>query len=149
MKDVDLSDYKVLKNGEFVFISVTSRNGEKISTALNTESDVLVSKTCIVFRIKDPLVLLPEFLLLWFKRPDFDRYARFHSWGSARETFNWEDMCAVKLPVPGIEIQKSIVAIHDVLESRKSINSKIKDMIAPIAPVLIKGIIENLEVSTK
>ena len=149
MKDVDLSDYKVLKNGEFVFISVTSRNGEKISTALNTESDVLVSKTYIVFRIKDPLVLLPEFLLLWFKRPDFDRYARFHSWGSARETFNWEDMCAVKLPVPGIEIQKSIVAIHDVLESRKSINSKIKDMIAPIAPVLIKGIIENLEVSTK
>jgi type I restriction enzyme S subunit len=149
MKDVDLSDYKVLKNGEFVFISVTSRNGEKISTALNTESDVLVSKTYIVFRIKDPLVLLPEFLLLWFKRPDFDRYARFHSWGSARETFNWEDMCAVKLPVPGIEVQKSIVAIHDVLESRKSINSKIKDMIAPIAPVLIKGIIENLEVSTK
>ena len=149
MKDVDLSDYKVLKNGEFVFISVTSRNGEKISTALNTESDVLVSKTYIVFRIKDPLVLLPEFLLLWFKRPDFDRYARFHSWGSARETFNWEDMCAVKLPIPEIEIQESIVAIHNVLESRKSINNKIKNMIAPIAPILIKGIIENLEVKTK
>lgn len=149
MTDVDLTDYKLLKKSEFVFNPNTARMGEKIPIALNTEEDFLVSKIYPVFRIKPETDLLPEFLLLWFKRPAFDRYARFHSWGSARETFNWEDMCAVQLPKPSLDVQKSIIAIHDVLESRKSVNIKIKNMIAPIAPVLIKGIIENLEVVTK
>ncbi len=149
MTDVDLTDYKLLKKSEFVFNPNTARMGEKIPIALNTEEDFLVSKIYPVFRIKPEIELLPEFLLLWFKRPAFDRYARFHSWGSARETFNWEDMCNVKLPKPDLNIQKSIVAIHEVLESRKSVNIKIKNMIAPIAPVLVKGIIEKLKVSTK
>jgi type I restriction enzyme S subunit len=149
MTDVDLADYRLLKKFEFVFNPNTARMGEKIPIALNTEEDYLVSKIYPVFRIKPEIKLLPEFLLLWFKRPAFDRYARFHSWGSARETFNWEDMCAVKLPIPGIEVQKSIVAMHDVLESRKSINHKIKNMITPIAPILIKGIIKKLEGANK
>jgi type I restriction enzyme, S subunit len=149
MTDVDLTDYKLLKKSEFVFNPNTARMGEKIPIALNTEEDFLVSKIYPVFRIRPEIELLPEFLLLWFKRPAFDRYARFHSWGSARETFNWEDMCNVKLPKPDLHVQKSIVAIHEVLESRKSVNIKIKNMIAPIAPVLIKGIIESLEIATK
>ncbi|MBE2280235.1 MAG: restriction endonuclease subunit S [Ignavibacteriaceae bacterium] len=145
MTDVELSGYKLLKIGQFVFNPNTARMGERIPIALNTEEDFIVSKIYPVFEITKTEELLPEFLYLWFTRPDFDRYARFHSWGSARETFNWEDMCAVKLPVPDIEIQKSIVSIHHVMESRKKINADLKNMISPLCPVLIKGVIDDLQ----
>lgn len=144
MTDVELSGYKLLKVGQFVFNPNTARMGERIPIALNTEEDFIVSKIYPVFEITKTEELLPEFLYLWFTRPDFDRYARFHSWGSARETFNWEDMCEVRLPIPGIEVQKSIVAIHHVLESRKKLNEDLKNMVTPLCPVLMKGVIDNL-----
>ncbi len=142
--DLDVDGYKIVHKGQFSFVTVTSRNGEKISIALLDNETGIVSATYIVFKIIDETELLPEFLLLWFKREDFDKYARFHSWGSARETFNWEDMCEVKLPIPNIEIQKSIVAIHHVLESRKKLNTDLKNMITPLCPVLIKGVVSTL-----
>jgi type I restriction enzyme S subunit len=79
------------------------------------------------------------------KRPDFDRYARFHSWGSARETFSWDDMNNVRLPVPPIEIQESIIKIHSVLETRIAISEKVQKMISPSAPILFAGIIQDIE----
>ena len=142
--DLDVNGYKVVHNGQFSFVTVTSRNGEKISVALLDGDSGIVSATYIVFKIIDEAKLLPEFLLLWFKRADFDRYARFHSWGSARETFNWEDMCTVKLPIPDPEIQKSIVAIHHVLEARQKLNEDLKNMITPLCPVLMKGVVNTL-----
>ena len=145
--DLDVNGYKIVHKGQFSFITVTSRNGEKISVALLDGDSGIVSATYIVFKIIDEAKLLPEFLLLWFKRADFDRYARFHSWGSARETFNWEDMCEVKLPIPDIEVQKSIVAIHHVLESRKKLNDDLKNMITPLCPVLMKGVVSTLKIT--
>lgn len=147
MTDVELSGYKLLKKGQFVFNPNTARMGERIPIALNTEEDFIVSKIYPVFEIKDPEELLPEFVLLWLTRSDFDRYARFHSWGSARETFNWEDMCFVKLPIPDIGVQKSIVAIHHALESRKRINEGLKNTITPLCPILMKGVIDNLAIN--
>ena len=144
MTDVELSGYKLLKIGQFVFNPNTARMGERIPIALNTEEDFIVSKIYPVFEITKIDELLPEFLYLWFTRPDFDRYARFHSWGSARETFNWEDMCEVRLPIPDIEVQKSIVAIHHVLESRKKLNEDLKNIITPLCPVLMKGVVDTL-----
>lgn len=144
MTDVELSGYKLLKVGQFVFNPNTARMGERIPIALNTEEDFIVSKIYPVFEITKTEALLPEFLYLWFTRRDFDRYARFHSWGSARETFNWEDMCEVRLPIPDIEVQKSIVAIHHVLESRKRLNKDLKNMITPLCSVLMKGVIDTL-----
>jgi type I restriction enzyme S subunit len=144
MTDVELSGYKLLKVGQFVFNPNTARMGERIPISLNTEEDFIVSKIYPVFEITKKEELLPEFLYLWFTRPDFDRYARFHSWGSARETFNWEDMCEVRLPIPDIEVQKSIVAIHYVLESRKKLNEDLKNMITPLCPVLMKGVVDTL-----
>lgn len=143
--NLDFNGYKIVHNGQFSFVTVTSRNGEKISIALLDNETGIVSATYIVFKIIDETQLLPEFLLLWFKREDFDRYARFHSWGSARETFNWEDMCEVRLPIPDIKIQKSIVSIHHVLESRKKLNEDLKNMITPLCPVLMKGVVDNLK----
>jgi type I restriction enzyme S subunit len=105
----------------------------------------IVSSIYTVFEVKDNSKLLSEFLFLWFRRPDFDSYARFHSWGSARETFDWDEMCNVKLPIPDIEIQKSIVAIHHALETRKRLNNELKKQIENLCPILIRGVVEKLE----
>jgi type I restriction enzyme S subunit len=129
MQNVDISDYKVVHDKQFVFVPVTSRNGDKLSIALNIGEDILVSKIYPVFEIVDQSVLLPEYLFLWFKRPEFDRYARFHSWGSARETFSWEDICNIEIPFPDVSIQKNIVAVYEeLLRNQKSYEASLKDL---------------------
>lgn len=142
---VDFSSYKVARTGEFVYVADTSRRGEKIALAMNSVEPCIVSGIYTVFRVTKPLELLPEYLYLWFARPEFDRYARFHSWGSARETFDWADMCNVKLPIPNIKIQEAIVTIYHTLETRKRINEQLKNTIKPLCPVLMKGVVESLE----
>lgn len=139
---LDLSNYKIVRPREFGYVSVTSRNGEKISIAILDGEAGLVSSTYTVFRVKDTSFLLPEYLFLFFKRTEFDRYARFNSWGSARETFNWEDMCNVKLPIPDIKVQEAIVTIYHTLETRKRINEQLKNTIKPLCPVLMRGVVE-------
>jgi len=141
---LDLSNYKIVRPREFGYVSVTSRNGGKISIALLDAEAGLVSSTYTVFRVKTYSELLPEYLFLWFSRPEFDRYARFHSWGSARETFDWADMCNVKLPIPDIKVQEAIVTIYHTLETRKRINLQLKNTIKPLCPVLMKGVVENM-----
>lgn len=139
---LDLSNYKIVRPREFGYVSVTSRNGEKISIAILDGEAGLVSSTYTVFRVKDTSFLLPEYLFLFFKRTEFDRYARFNSWGSARETFDWVDMCNVKLPIPDITVQEAIVTIYHTLETRKRINEQLKNTIKPLCPVLMKGVVE-------
>jgi len=138
MNGVSLSNYKIVKNNQFAFNPNTARMGDRIPIALNTAKPCLVSAIYPVFEIINTDELLPEFLLLWFKRPEFDRYARYNSWGSARETFDWSEMIRVRLPVPPIEVQKSIVAIYHVLETRKKMTEKLKNIIKEISPILIK-----------
>lgn len=87
--------------------------------------------------------LLPEYLSMFFNRTEFDRYARFHSWGSARETFTWDDLIKVKIPIPEIAIQKSIVDIYNVYKQRKKLGEELKAQIQNISPILIKGSIEE------
>ncbi len=146
--DLDVSNYKLLEKRQFGFVSVTSRNGEKISIAILEGPPGIISSTYVAFRVKDYKKLLPEYLYLWFNRNEFDRYARYHSWGSARETFDWADMCNVELPIPNIDEQRSIVAIHKILEERKEINKKLKMMVQPLCPVLIQGA-EQEQIQTK
>lgn len=142
---LDLSNYKIVRPREFGYVSVTSRNGEKISIAILDGEAGLVSSTYTVFRVKDTSFLLPEYLFLFFKRTEFDRYARFNSWGSARETFDWVDMCNVKLPIPDIKVQEAIVTIYHTLETRKRINEQLKNTIKPLCPVLMRGVVESLK----
>lgn len=138
------SNYKVVRTGEFVYVADTSRRGDKMALAMNSSEPCIVSAIYTVFRVTNTSELLPEFLYLWFARPEFDRYARFHSWGSARETFDWADMCNVKLPIPDIKVQEAIVTIYHTLETRKRINEQLKNTIKPLCPVLMKGVVENL-----
>lgn len=144
MVGVNLKPYYILKPREFVFVTVTSRNGEKISLAINdTDETYICSSSYIVFRSKDHKTLLPEYLMLYFSRSEFNRYARYNSWGSARETFDWSEMCEVKIPIPDIAVQKAIADIYIVYNERKKINEQLKAQIKNICPILIKGSIEE------
>lgn len=142
---VNFSNYKIVRNGQFVYVADTSRRGDKIALAMNRGQDCIVSGIYTVFEVIDKTVLLPEYLFLFFKRSDFDRYARFNSWGSARETFDWDEMCRVKLPIPDIKIQEAIVTIYHTLETRKRINEQLKESIKPLCPVLMRGVVENMK----
>lgn len=118
MKDVSLSPYKLLKPREFSYVTVTSRNGGKISLAINdTNETYIVSSSYINYKCKDYNTLLPEYLFLLLSRGEFDRYSRFNSWGSARETFDWSEMCRIEIPLPSIEVQKELVATYNGLKS--------------------------------
>lgn len=143
MNGVTLSNYKVVRPNEIAYISDTSRRGDKISLAMNSSDEMyLVSSISTVFRTNKKY-LLPEYLFLFYSRTEFDRYARFNSWGSARETFNWDDMCDVKIPIPDITIQKSIAEMYTVYNKRKEINEQLKAQIKNICPILIKGSLEE------
>ena len=124
----DFTKYKVVKRGQFTYIPDTSRRGDKIGIALLTDYDEgLVSNIYTVFEVKDENELLPEYLMLWFSRPEFDRYARFYSHGSVREIMDWDEMCKVELPVPSIEKQRSIVKAYNTITDRIELKRKIND----------------------
>ncbi|MFY4822080.1 restriction endonuclease subunit S [Aliarcobacter butzleri] len=144
MTDVDISKYSLVEKNQFVYRPVVEGLNAKISIALNHGETCVVSKIYPVFEIIDKNILLPEYLFLFFKRSEFDRYANFHSWGSARETFDWQDMCEVKLPIPDIKIQEAIVKIYHTLETRKRINEQLKNSIKPLCPILMKGVADKL-----
>lgn len=130
MTDVSLSPYLLVQPDDFVYVTVTSRNGEKITLAHNTSEDTfIVSSSYVVFRVKDAKVLNSDYLFMYFNRPEFDRYSRFNSWGSARETFSWEDMCDIDIDLPSIDIQKKYVAIYNsLLANQKSYERGLDDL---------------------
>ena len=126
---VSLDSYKIVKSNEFAYVADTSRRGDKIALALNTQGEILISSIYTVFRVKRTDLLLSDFLFIYFNRPEFDRYARFNSWGSARETFNWEDMCDIELELPSPEIQQKYVNIYKAMvENQKSYERGLDDL---------------------
>ena len=141
----DFTKYKVVKRGQFTYIPDTSRRGDKIGIALLTDYDEgLVSNIYTVFEVKDENELLPEYLMLWFSRPEFDRYARFKSHGSVREIMDWDEMCKVKLPVPSIEKQRSIVKAYNTITDRIELKRKINDNLANTEQaILVEAIRKN------
>lgn len=127
----DFTKYKVVKRGQFTYIPDTSRRGDKIGIALLMDYDEgLVSNIYTVFEVKDENELLPEYLMLWFSRPEFDRYGRFKSHGSVREIMNWDEMCKVELPVPSIDKQRSIVKAYQTITERIELKRRINDNLA-------------------
>ena len=144
MGGVSLKPYAVVKPDEFSYVTVTSRNGEKISLARNDSDEAYIcSSSYIVFKVDDPKTLLPAYLSMLFERSEFNRYARFNSWGSARETFDWEEMKNVFLLIPNIKIQQDIVSIFEAYNTRREISARLKSQIKDICPILIKGSIEE------
>lgn len=123
----DLSNYKIVRTGQFAYGPVTSRNGEKISIALLRDKDCIISSSYTVFEVTDNERLDPEYLMLWFSRPEFDRYTRYMSHGSVREIFDWDELCKVELPVPSIEKQRGIVTAYNTITDRIELKRKIND----------------------
>lgn len=133
----DFTKYKVVKKGQFTYIPDTSRRGDKIAIALLEDyEEGLVSNVYTVFEVIDTEKLLPEYLMLWFSRPEFDRYARFKSHGSVREVMDWEEMCKVEFPVPDIEKQKKIVKAYKKITDRIALKQKINDNLEATAQAL-------------
>lgn len=145
MDGVSLNNYKVVPPRYIAYVPDTSRRGDKVSLGFNdTDETFLVSSISTVFGT-DLSVLIPEYLMLFLTRSEFDRYARFNSWGSARETFNFEDMCDVEIPIPDISVQKAIADIFTAYNTRKLINERLKAQIKDLCPILVKGAVEEGE----
>mgnify|MGYP003301568714 CR=1 FL=1 len=135
----DMSTYKIVRKWQFAYGPVTSRNGDKVSIALlANEYNAIISQAYTVFEIKDTNELFPEYLMMWFRRPEFDRYARFHSHGSAREIFDWSEMCDVMLPIPSIERQREIVAEYETLSKRIRLNEQMISALEATAQTLYR-----------
>jgi len=122
----DMSTYRIIERNQFAYGPVTSRNGDKITIALFNDFDkALISQAYVPFEVKNCNELDPEYLMMWFRRPEFDRYARFKSHGSAREIFDWEEMCNTLLPIPHIDKQREIVKEYNTIQNRIAINQQL------------------------
>ena len=120
MDGVSLTSYKIVKENEFAYVADTSRRGDKIAVAFNrNEGNILISSIYTVFYVSKPELLLSDYLFMYFNRTEFDRYSRFNSWGSARETFSWEDMCDIELDLPDLPTQEKYVAIYKAMQANQ------------------------------
>ena len=143
----DMSTYKVVERNQLVYIADTSRRGDKIAIGLLDKYDnAIVSQAYTVFEVIDHEQLLPEFLMMWFRRPEFDRYARFHSHGSAREIFDWDELCDVMLPIPSITRQREIVSEYETLTNRIRLNNQtIQHLEATAQALYRKTFVDNID----
>ena len=129
---------KIVRTGQFAYNRATTRNGDKISIAYREGPDCTVSSAYQIFRIKDENKLNPHYLWMWFRRPEFDRYARFKSRGSAHEFFEWDEMCEVYLPIPDIDEQRRIVAEYQAVEKRIATNEALIAKLEETAQTIYK-----------
>lgn len=131
IKNVSLNSYKVVNPNNFAYVADTSRRGNKISLAFNNCSNAfLVSSISTIFQVSNNDLLEPVYLFMYFNRSEFDRFSRFNSWGSARETFSWEDFCDIKIDLPPLDIQKKYVAIYKaMLENQAAYEKGLEDLL--------------------
>lgn len=142
----NLSKYKIIKKGQFAYSSMQVGRDETVRVALfDDNTPVIISPAYQVFEVINPDLVLPEYLMMWFKRGEFNRYGWFLSDSSVRASLDWSRFCEIEIPIPSIDIQKSIAAIYHVLEARKAINEKLKASIKPLCPILMRGVVQQLE----
>ena len=141
----DLSSYKIVRTGQFAYGPVTSRNGEKISIAYLDGDDCIISSSYTVFEVSNKEELDPEYLMLWFSRPEFDRYARYKSHGSVREIFDWDELCMVELPIPSIEEQREIVKAYMAITDRIALKKRINDNLEATLDAVFCNLYQSIE----
>ena len=142
----NLVKYKLISKGEFAYSAMQVGRDETVRVVLYSfDEPAIISPAYSVFKVKDDVELLPEFLMLWFYRPEFNRFGWFISDSSVRASLEWERFCEIQVPVPDLKVQEAIVTIYHTLETRKRINEQLKDSIKPLCPVLMRGVVENIE----
>ncbi len=143
---VDLSKYKIIKKGQFATNIMHVNRDEILPVALyQYEEPAIVSPAYMTFEVIDENVLLSEFLMMWFQRPEFDRRAWTYCDSSVRGGLEWSRLCDIKIPIPDIKVQEAIVTIYHTLETRKRINEQLKNTIKPLCPVLMRGVVESVK----
>lgn len=143
----NMANYKIIYKNQFAYIADTSRRGDKIAVALFKDYDkALISQAYTPFKIIDSNKLLPEYLMMWLMRPEFDRYARYKSHGSVREIFSWEEMCDVMLPIPDIDAQQALVDEYQTIERRIQLNEQLCQKLEETAQTLYrKYFVEDID----
>ena len=145
VSETDLSKYKIVQKEQFAYSAMQVGRDETVRVVLySEEKPAIISPAYIVFEVINKNIVLPEFLMLWFYRPEFNRYGWFISDSSVRASLEWERFKDIKIPIPDIKVQEAIVTIYHALETRKRINEQLKNTIKPLCPVLIKGVVENI-----
>ena len=140
MADVSLNNYLIVPPNSFAYVTITSRNGEKITIAHNdTDNTYIVSSSYIAFSVTATDILYSDYLYMYFNRPEFDRYARFNSWGSAREAFSWDDMCDITIDLPSLPVQERYAKVYKAIMNNENYRTKLIN----VAPILIKGSLEE------
>ena len=137
---LNFSNYKIVKPRWFAYNPSRINLG---SIALQNDGECIVSPMYCVFETINQDKLLPEYLMLWFSRKEFQRSTLFYASGSVRDTFTFSEMCSVQIPIPGINVQRSIADIYKVYTERRRINEQLKQQIKDICPILIKGSLEE------
>jgi len=141
----DLSKYKVIRKGQFAYSAMQVGRDETVRVALYTEEEpAIISPAYLTFGVDGKSRVLPEYFMIWFRRPEFNRFGWFLSDSSVRASLEWDRFCDIRIPIPGLEVQESIVAIHNTLETRKRLNNELKTQIQNLCPILMRGVVENL-----
>ena len=144
--EANLVKYKIINKNQFAYSAMQVGRDETVRVVLySKEEPAIISPAYSVFQVKKDAKILPEFLMLWFYRPEFNRYGWFISDSSVRASLDWERFCDIEVPKPDITIQEAIVTIYKTLEARKRINEQLKASIKPICPVLMRGVVVNTE----
>lgn len=147
--ETDLSKYKIVQKEQFAYSAMQVGRDETVRVVLYSfDEPAIISPAYLVFEVIDKKVVLPEFLMLWFYRPEFNRYGWFISDSSVRASLEWERFKDIQIPIPEIKVQEAIVTIYHTLETRKRINGQLKNTIKPLCPVLMKGVVENFKTET-
>jgi type I restriction enzyme S subunit len=144
--ETDLSKYKIVHKEQFAYSAMQVGRDETVRVVLYSfDEPAIISPAYLVFEVIDKKVVLPEFLMLWFYRPEFNRYGWFISDSSVRASLEWERFKEIKIPIPHIKVQEAIVTIYHTLETRKRINEQLKNTIKPLCPVLMRGVVESMK----
>lgn len=144
VSETDLSKYKIIRKGQFAYSAMQVGRDETVRVALFvSDQPAIISPAYLVFNVKDDEKIFPEYLMMWFRRPESDRYGWFISDSSVRASLEWERFCDIQIPIPSIEVQEGIVAIHHTLETRKRLNNELKKQIQNLCPILMRGVMEN------
>lgn len=147
--ETDLSKYKIVQKEQFAYSAMQVGRDETVRVVLYSfDEPAIISPAYLVFEVIDKQVVLPEFLMLWFYRPEFNRYGWFISDSSVRASLEWERFKEIKIPIPDIKVQEAIVTIYHTLETRKRINEQLKNTIKPLCPVLMRGVVESMKLET-
>jgi len=146
----DMENYKIIRRNQFACSTMQVRRDKKMPVALLQEVDeAIISQAYPIFEVKDEQELLPEYLMMWFTRSEFDREACFNAVGGVRGSLEWEDFCDMQLPIPSITKQREIVKEYKVIQNRITLNQQLIQKLEETAQAIYKQWFVDFEFSNE